>query len=121
MTVSLCIAIRFAIVDWTRALWGYFFDFRKNCKNAETLEIGDTCIRISVIIPRETEGYRFELVRPSVCPSHLEGGYLVVITSPSLEVPRVFSHSYSLQPRIVDVHRQGFNFIGLKNVEITAL
>ena len=44
------------------------------------------------IIPRETEGYRFGLVRPSVRPSvrlsHPEGGCLVDITSPSQDVPR---------------------------------
>ena len=34
------------------------------------------------------------------------------ITSLLMEVPRRFSRSYSLQPRIVDVQRQGFCLVG---------
>ena len=48
----------------------------------------------------------------SVRPSVFEGGCFVDITSPSMEVPRCFLRSFSLQPRIVDVQRQGFSLIG---------
>ena len=66
------------------------------------------------IIPRETEGYRFGLVRlsvrlsvrPSVRLSHPEGGCFVYITSPLMDVPRGFFSSYSIQTRIIDMQRQ---------------
>ena len=65
-------------------------------------------------------------VRPSVCPSvclsvrlsHREGGCLVDITSPSLDVPRGVFSSYLIQPRIIDVQRQGFSLIEVKLSEL---
>ena len=57
-------------------------------------------------------------VCPSVCPSvrlsHPEGGCLVDITSPSLDMPRGFFSSYSMQTRIIGVQRQGFSLVGQK-------
>ena len=49
-----------------------------------------TRLKMTVIIPRETEGYRFGLIRLSVRLSHFEGWCFVDITSPSMEVPRYF-------------------------------
>ena len=50
-------------------------------------------------------------VRLYVRVSHLEFGYFVDITSPSMEVPGGIYRSFSLKPRIVDVQRQGFSLI----------
>ena len=71
-----------------------------------------------VIIPLETEGYRFGL---SVRLSHFEGRCFVDITSPSMGGPRGVFRSFSLQARIVGVQRQGFSLIGQKIVRFTAL
>ena len=49
-------------------------------------------IIIRIFIPRDTEGYRFGLVRLSVRLSHPKGGCLVDITFPSLDVPRGVFH-----------------------------
>ena len=58
-------------------------------------------------------------VRPSVRLSHPEGGCLVDITLPSLDVPKVFFFSpYSIQTRIIDVQRQGFSLIDVKLSEL---
>ena len=57
-------------------------------------------------------------VRLSVRLSHPEGGCLVDITSPSLDVPRGFFSSYSIQTRIIDVQRQGFSLIDVKLSEL---
>ena len=71
-----------------------------------------------IIIPRETEVYRFGLVRPSVCLSvfrlsHPEGGCLVDITSPLMDVRRGFYSPYSIQTRIIDVQRKRFSLINV--------
>ena len=50
----------------------------------------------------------------SVRLSHFKGGCFVDITSPSMEVPRGLFRSFSLQPMIVDVQRQGFSLISQK-------